>query len=412
MDGYVKIKAKIDDSGINKDIAKLEEKIKKLQEENLSSSKEEDNLQREITNYEQLCQKADSYKQKLKELNAEKNLMSKNNPELSVGIDTPAFANIKAQIAEINQKYAETVTQIDKQAPKIDKVYSKLEQVKKKQTENNQKIQQFKTEISKINTNHIQSGFENVGRSITNQISKLGKMSLAIFGIRSAYNLVSSAISTVSQYNDQVATDINYIKYALANTLLPVIQKIISFVYTLLSYINAITSAWFGINLFANSSAKTFQSMSQSASSTAKSAKEIKKSLQGFDEMNVLSDNSDSSSSGDSSSGSGGSIAPSMDLSALQADVPAWLQWIIDNKEIVIGALAGITAGLISMKLLGLDPLMSLGIGLIVGGIVALIQDVVNFIQDPSWDNFANILRDLAIILARCSYCNVSSKCS
>ena len=150
MDGYLKIKTKLDNKDIDKGIAELENKIKRLQEENSKSSTEETSLQKEIDNYEQLKQKADMYKNKIQELKNEKDKMFKANPELAVSVDTPEFANIKAQIVEMQNKYSEATKEIDKQAPKIDKIYTKLNKVKSKQTENNTKIEQYKQKIEQI----------------------------------------------------------------------------------------------------------------------------------------------------------------------------------------------------------------------------------------------------------------------
>lgn len=41
MDGYLKIKAKIDDSEINSDVKNLENKIKQLQKDNAKAEKEQ-----------------------------------------------------------------------------------------------------------------------------------------------------------------------------------------------------------------------------------------------------------------------------------------------------------------------------------------------------------------------------------
>lgn len=394
VDGYLKIKTKLDNKDIDKDVVELENKIKKLETDNAKSSTEQSGLQEEINQYELLHQKAEQYKNKIQELKAEKEAIFKANPQIAVAGDTAEYASVKAQIEEIKQKYAQATTEIDKQAPRIDKLYIKLDKVKAKQNENNAKITQYKQKIDQINLKKVQSGIDGVGKGIQNSISKLGKMAMAVIGIRTAFGAVKSAISSVSQYNPQIAADFEYIRYCIANLLAPAIQGLLNLLHTVLSYVNAIASAWFGINLFGNASAKNFEKMKNSAGGTAKSAKEIQKSLQGFDEMNVLQDNSNNDSGG-----SGGSVAPSMDLSEMQAEVPAWLQWIIDNKELVLGIIAGITAGLIAMRVFGLEPLMGLGIGLIVGGIVALVQDLINFINDPSWSNFLNILRDISVIL-------------
>ena len=273
IDGYLKIKTKLDNKDIDKDIAELENKIKKLQEDNSKSSTEQNLLQKELDNYQELQANADKYRQKIKELNEEKNLMFKNNPALAVSVDTPEYANINSQISDMKLKYSQTAIEIDKQAPKIEKVYAKLDKVKAKQTENNAKIQQFKDKINAIKTNNIKNSIDGIGKSITGQISKIGKMAMAVAGIRTAWIAVRRVVSLVSQYNPQILTDLQYMGYCIANAVAPAVQWLTRLLYTALSYINAIMQAWFGINIFANSSAKSFKKMQNSAGGTAKSAK-------------------------------------------------------------------------------------------------------------------------------------------
>ena len=217
---------------------------------------------------------------------------------------------------------------------------------------------------------------------------------MAIVGISTAWGAVKRAISIVQQYNPQIVADFEYMRYCIANLLMPAIQGLIKLLYTVLSYVNAIASAWFGINLFGNSSVKNFQKMQKSASGTAKSAKEIQKSLQGFDEMNILQDD------GSMSENSGvGVSTPSMDLSGIQGDIPQWLKWIIDNKDLMLQLIAGVVSGIIALKL-GLSGIQALGIGIAVFGIISLIQNIITFIQDPTWENFSNILLSISVILA------------
>ena len=392
MDGFLKIKTKLDNNGIDKGVAELENKIKKLQQDSAKNSQQQNALQSEINNYEEMIQKADEYKNKLKELEQQRKGLFVNG-----GLPAGQLTNYNSITASIEQAKAEQQklnNEIDKQAPKIDKVYTKLGTIKQKQTENNTKITEFKQKIEQIRLKNIEDGVDNVGKKIQSSIGKLGKMALAVFGIRTAWNFVSSAMSTLSQYNPQIAADIEYIKYALANSLLPVIQNIISFAHTLLSYINAIMNGWFGINIFSGASAKSFQKMRNSAKGTEKSVKEIQKSLQGFDEMNVLQDNS-GSQTGNSSAGG---VAPSMDLSGIQGEVPAWLQWIIDNKDLILSVLGGITAGIIALKF-GLSGIKALGIGVMVASIIKLIQDLQKYLTDPSWENFGKIIQDIGGII-------------
>lgn len=390
-DGYLKIKTKLDNSGIDKDISELENKINKLETKNAEYSQQQSALEKELNDYDNLKQKANEYKQKLTELKTEKEAMRKANPALAVTADTPEYANIKTQIGDMQMQYNKALIELEKQAPAVDKVATKLEKVKAKQADNNTKITQFKNKIDAIKADKITKQFNNAGTSIKKQIRSLAKMSLAIVGIRTGIYIVRNLISTVSQYNPQIKADIDYIKYVLANIFVPLIQKIINFVATLLGYVNAVMSAWFGINLFSNSSAKNFQKMQKNASGTAKSLKEAQKSLAGFDEMNVLQD---SNSSADS-----GVTAPSFDLSSIQGEVPSWLQWIIDNKDLVLGIIAGIGTALVSMKIVGLDPLLSLGLGITIAGIVKSVKAIINFIQNPTWANFVEVLEGISLAM-------------
>lgn len=390
IDGYLKIKTKLDNKDIDKDISELENKIKKTQTENLEFTKEESDLKKEVKQYEDLCNKADKYKEKIKQLNTEKKLLTAGGLNSS---NVPQYDSLNAEISLMKQKYAQATMEIDKQAPKIDKVYAKLEKVKVKQTENNAKIQQFKDKINAIKANNIKNSIDSIGKSITGQISKIGKMALAVAGIRTAWIAVRRAVSLVSQYNPQISTDLQYMGYCIANAIAPAVQWLTRLLYTALSYINAIMQAWFGINIFANSSAKSFKKMQNSAGGTAKSAKEIQKSLQGFDEMNILQDNSGSTGGGT------GVSTPSMDLSSMQGEVPEWLKWIIDNKELILAVLAGITTGLISIKVFGLDPIEASGVALLISGIVYTVQNLIKYLKDPSWENFGSTIQGVGVTI-------------
>ena len=390
VDGYLKIKTKLDNKEIDKGISELENKIKKLQEDNSKASIEEKGLQEEVNKYKALQQEADKYKQKISSLNKEKQAMFiKNgfNRELPDS-EMPNYNKVTSELENVRAKYSNINSEIDKQAPKIEKVYTKLNKIKVKQTENNAKISEYKQKIEQIKTNKIQQGIDSVGKKIQGQIGKLGKMAIAIVGIQTAWGAVRSAINLVSQYNPQISADFEYMKFCIANLVAPAVQLLIKLFYTVLGYVNAIASAWFGINLFSNSSVKAFQKMQKSMNGTAKSAKETRKSLQSFDEMNVLQDDSDSNNS---------KIAtPSVDLSKMQGEVPTWLKWIIDNKDLILSVLAGIVAGILAIKL-GLVGLKALGIGMLIAGVVYTIQSLVNYLNDPSWSNFGKIITGIGV---------------
>lgn len=256
-------------------------------------------------------------------------------------------------------------------------------------------------DLNKSDLSNLRKNIDNVGNGITRTISKVGKWALAVFAIESAYGAVRNAMSTLSQYDDQMQSNLQYIQYALANALKPLIETILNLVVKLLQYVNYISQAWFGINLF--SGAKEFKSMADSSKKTAKNVKETKKSLVGgIDEITNLDMNQENNNSNIGTDT--GMKMPSFDLSNMDGQVPTWLKWIADNKDIILSVIAGITAGLLAWKL-GLNNLVDkgnpvLGIAIAVAGIVYTIQSIIEYLKNPTWENFGKVITGIGITIA------------
>ena len=258
------------------------------------------------------------------------------------------------------------------------------------------RIDSLKEKQAKINAGgfaNMKQSIESVGNSVEKTIKKVSRWALAVFGVRSAYMFVRQAMSTLSQYDDQMAVNIEWIRYLLASALKPIIETIINLAYKLLTYINYIAQAWFGVNLFANASLKAFEKQHKAIGKSGKKAKELQKTLAGFDEMNVLQDNKNTKDTG-----GGGASLPSFPKMK-DVPIPEWLKWIVDNKDLILDVMAGIAAGLLAWKL-GLSGIQSLGIGIAVFGLLFTIQKIIDFINDPSFDNFLGILKGIAITVA------------
>ena len=392
MDGEITIGTSLSTDKFDRQIAQLERKMQKEEEKKIV-------LQAKIEVQEQEFETA---RQKTDELADAYQRLEQLQKVIASGNATPQQFTMAQELQGTYGSLEQLGTQFDKALTKQDAIEQKVAQTKFRYDEINAKVSEYKQKIENVkiekqvaDVEKLKDGFNKVGSSIQSAVSKVGRLALGIFGIRSAFMFLKRASSDLASYDQQYATNLEYIRYALTQMIAPVLQWIVNLAAKLLGYINAIMQGWFGINLFSRGSAENFNKMKAGASGVSKAVKEIKKQLAGFDEINMLTDQSDTGTS----AGAGGVGMPSFDLSAMQGDVPPWLKWIIDNKELILGALAGIAAALIVLKL-GLGGLMALGIGLIIAGIVALIGDIVKFIQDPSWKNFANILRDLAILLA------------
>ena len=408
VEGDITIEIKASTDKFDRQIAELEKRMKKEEKKGIKKEADITDLEKSINEYDTAQKEVERLTAKLEELReVRQSIMQQGDftfvtPQGTVGFSNE-YKDVEREIQKANTDLVKQTEIINSQGGSIDKNRAKLESMKQKHDEISQKVSEYKQKIENVkmqkqvaDVEKLKSGFNNVGSSIQGAVKHVARLALGIFGIRSAFMFLRQASSSLAGYDKQYAANIEYIRYALTQMIAPVLQWIVRLAATLLGYINAIVQAWFGINLFSRGSAENFNKMKAGASGVSKAVKEIKKQLAGFDEINMLTDQSDSGAGG--GGGAGGAI-PDFDLSAMQGEPPAWLQWIIDNKELILGALAGIAAGLIAIKF-GASGFLALGIGLIVGGIVALIQDIVKFIQDPSWKNFANILRDLAILLA------------
>lgn len=258
---------------------------------------------------------------------------------------------------------------------RIQNVLNKLEEItgKKWNIESLTNLEETEVQVGKV------------GKGLEKITKKVVKWGLAVFGVRTAYNAIRHAMSVLSQYDNQMTADIEYIRYALANTLQPIIQTLLKLVMKLLQYINYIAKAWTGKDLF-----KTADAFKNAQKNAKNLNKELKKTTASFDEINTVS-------SGGADETSGISI-PSTDLTGIQGEVPAWLQWIVENKDTIIAVMGAIGVGIFTWKL-GLEGIKALGIGVAVAGIILLLQDLKDLFDDPTWEKFGKVIRDIGLII-------------
>ena len=378
MDGWLTIGTKIDDSKFDKQLTALEKKYSNKEIDIDITSKELNEAEAKLN---QINKTLDG------RIARENQVKAKLAEEMSQQYKSKTLIDMyQAELSSITEEQLKLYDAWEKQNMAVEKITSKLDKQKND-------LNDIGSKIAYIKNQKIETNVNSIGKSLNGVVKKVAKWGLAVFGIRSAYNFVRQSISTLAGENEQLASDVEYIRYALASTLQPVIERLIQLVYKLLQYVNYLAQAWFGANIFANANAKAMNK-------AVGSAKQLNKQLAGFDEMNVLSD---------TGAGAGGAGAtPSVDLTQMQGDVPEWIKWLGANGEVIIAILGGIATGIIAIKL-GADLLLGLGIGIAIAGLILLIQDVIKFIQDPSWEGFINILRDLAIVLAGVAIAMIAS---
>lgn len=307
--------------------------------------------------------------------------------EITIGtkLDTKSFDR---QIEELEDKLRD----LEKQ-----KIYFEAEGMEGE-------LRDVEVEIEKVNNKLVglvaqrdklnkPNGLGELGKSFENSLKKASRLALGIFGIRSAYMALRRASSDLAGYDDQYATNLEYIRFVLTQAIAPVLRGIVDLAMKLLQIVGMVVKALFGVNIFASGSAEQFNKMKKGASGVGKAVKEIKKQLAGFDEINVLTDQSDTGTS----AGAGGVGMPSIDIA--QGEPPEWIKWLAENKDLILALLSGLVAGLLAAKL-QLGAIKSLGIGVAVAGIVYAIQSIIDYIQDPSWKNFGKIIEGIGIAIA------------
>lgn len=346
VDGWITIGTKIDNSQLEKELRNYERELKRFDKDTEKLLKQKAKIEVDLSQFE-LAKEAIQYdtdqELKLAQTTEQVNYVLKEEED---------------QLKIINAGLEITQEELDTINSKIKNNTDSQELVKQKIEEINVKLKQSE------NYDNIKKSIDGVGTSVEKVIKKVTRWGLAIFGVRSAYFFVRQAMSTLTQYNDQLATDINYIKFAIASTLEPVIVRIVELVYKLLGIVGTLIKRLTGYNIFKNSGVDKFQ---KGIKDSAKSAKELKNQLAGFDEMNVLQDTSETGTSSDT-----GGVAPSIDLSKIKNQkVPEWMEtlvkigkWIIDNWETVVGMLL----------------LTKLFIDVITGNWIGAVIDIIGFI--------------------------------
>ena len=255
----------------------------------------------------------------------------------------------------------------------IEKASNKLITLRKKQEE-----------INKEGTTKFQKSLSSIGEGVDKVTHKIGKWALAIIGVRSAYMLIRNAINIITQQDEKLANDITYIKTALAYTLEPIVRAIVDLMKQLMYYVAYIVKAWTGRDIFA----KANKGLKNATSSAKELNKELDKTIASFDEMDVLQSNQNANANVGGVGGTGYSLG--------DFEAPKWLQWIAKNKKLILNVLAGIVSAIIAMKL-GLKGIKALGIGIAVVGLITSIENLIKFINDPTFENFTGILEGIAI---------------
>ncbi len=313
-------------------------------------------------------------------------------------------ARLKA--SELTKKISELKNnspEVNQLKEQINNMAGSIEESKKQTNELGKSIKKnlsFKAKLMGI------SGFDEVGKKVDKLKTRMTRLigTVAIFSlIRNGLTNLRNGFTSLIKKNDNFSSSLNQIKANLMTAFAPIYNACLPAINSLMNALSKITGtiAVFVSGLFGTSlddAKKQAEGLSKTLDDTAKSGEKASGSLASIDNLEVISDNSGSGSSSTTDNiDYSGEITYSQKLLDILFKIS---KWVTDNSEIVIGFIGGVTGALVALKLLGLDPIQSLGIGIALAGVIILIQGIIDFIKDPSWENFGTILTGLSLILA------------
>lgn len=309
--------------------------------------------------------------------------------KIGTSLETKNFdkqiAEVEAELRTLEKRYEETKNMeafkgqeedLKKLEIEIEKVNNKLVTLKKRQAE-----------VNSQGFENIKANIEQTSAKLTGIIHKVGKYALAVIGVRSAYMGIRRAISLVTSQNEEVASQFEVMRAVVAQALLPVVQKIVEWLSLAMIYINNIVYGITGSYIF--DFEKAFANVEKSAKKTSGYAKEIRKTLFGFDEMNILNDNV-----------SGGIGAGGLTNTKLtnpfenwqDVEMPEWVEkviefgkWVINNWPAAVAILMSTKSvfELFSGDLVSAAASGVASIGFSLYEIVSSVQDYIN--TAPEW---------------------------
>lgn len=312
-------------------------------------------------------------------------------------------ARLKA--SELTKKISELKNnspEVNQLKEQINNMAGSIEESKKQTNELGKSIKKnlsFKAKLMGI------SGFDEVGKKVDKLKTRMTRLigTVAIFSlIRNGLTNLRNGFTSLIKKNDSFSSSLNQIKANLMTAFAPIYNACLPAINSLMNALSKITGtiAVFVSGLFGTSlddAKKQAEGLSKSLDDTAKSGEKASGSLTSIDNLEVISDNS---GSGGSSSKDNIDYSSEITYSQKLLDILEKIKtFVVENKDELLALFAGITAGLLAVKL-GLTAIQGLGIGLILAGIVLLVKGIIDFINEPTWENFMTILEGIALVVA------------
>lgn len=240
-------------------------------------------------------------------------------------LDTKSFDAqidyVKSQLLEIEDllERADAGEEIGKDTMKLEAQYETL-------LEKLRKLVAKKQELDSSGTINLQDSLTSIGNTTSKIVKNITKWGLALFGIRTAYSFIRNAVSQVAQEDENMKQQIQYINYAVGTALKPVLEFVLNIIYKIIGGIGAVIKLITGVNIFAKATASNFAKANSSAG-------DLRKTLAGFDEMNIIGGAGGTGLLGDIGSDFGKLRDLSTEVETISKKIKEWFTKSLPTRE-------------------------------------------------------------------------------
>ncbi len=260
-----------------------------------------------------------------------------------------------------------------------------------------------------VDASVISKGFKDVNSKIDkfkNKMSRLIGTAMVFSLIRSGLSSMSKGFINLLKSNDKFSESLNQIKANLMTAFTPIYNSVLPSINSLMNALTKVTGtiAVFINGLFgktasqAKENAKELYNQAKATTALGKAQEDLE-NLGSFDKLEVNQEEK-TTSSGISDANSGninfdGEITYSQKLLDILNGIK---DFVNENGGIVLAFLGGLAVSILAIKL-GLDGIKALGIGIMILGIITAITSIIDYLKDPTFENFGKVIAGIGLAI-------------
>lgn len=383
-DGRVTFSTALDNSLLEKELAKTKRKIESLQDKIKQQGAEQLPLVNQVEKLEVSLERA---RQKLAEMQSGQSFVS-----------TDAIAGQQAQVDALQKEYDTVQAKVMRYDDALERSNISLDLAKEKAGMLEEEIASVPPHVEDMAaaTAHSDSAMDKFAKRVKGLAKRVFIFSL----ITAAFRALRSALSGYIKSNAEAAAAIAQLKGALLTLAQPILSVLIPAFTALVNVLTRVVlavarlvSMLFGKSLKATAAnAKNLNKEAKALNAVGGAAKEAQQNLSGLDEVNTFQ--ADSGGGGGGGGSVSGDIAPSFDFGDMA-----------DEKKLqnILGLVEAIGAVLLTWKLsksLGLGLKQSVGLFIAIYGAMKLVEGIADALTNGvTWENLEKMIFGFTLLV-------------